>query len=113
MHLGYADDVIIFCNGGRASVRKVMGVLTDYQRVSGQLVNASKSCCLLSKKVSGLRSQRVGEETGFARKSLPITYLGCPLYEGRRSKSLFAGIIDKVQARLLSWQNRWLSRGRG
>ncbi|XP_027072036.2 uncharacterized protein [Coffea arabica] len=111
VHLGYADDVIIFCNGGRASVRKVMGVLTDYQRVSGQLVNASKSCCLLSKKVSGLRSRRVAEETGFARKSLPITYLGCPLYEGRRSKSLFAGIIDKVQARLLSWQNRWLSMG--
>nr|XP_027103110.1 uncharacterized protein LOC113724399 [Coffea arabica] len=111
VHLGYADDVIVFCNGGWVSVRKVMGVLIDYQRVSGQLVNVSKSCCLLSKKVFGLRSRRVAEETGFARKSLPITYLGCPLYEGRRSKSLFAGIIYKVQARLLSWQNRWLSMG--
>nr|XP_027102979.1 uncharacterized protein LOC113724256 [Coffea arabica] len=78
-HLAYADDVIIFSNGGKRSLGCVMRVLEGYQ------------------------------VTGFPAKSLPVTYLGCPLFRGRRVKSLFAELLSKFSHRIASWQGRWLS----
>nr|XP_027083643.1 uncharacterized protein LOC113705941 [Coffea arabica] len=52
-HLAYADDIIIFCNGSKRSLACVMEVLGKYQRISGQLVNVSKSCFLVDKKRLG------------------------------------------------------------
>lgn len=42
-HLWYADDTILFCSGDRTSVIKMMKVLRDYERTSGQMINKSKS----------------------------------------------------------------------
>jgi len=49
--------------------------------------------------------------TGFSSKEFPVTYLGCPLYVGRKTKGLFTGILDKVSSRINSWQGKWLSSG--
>ncbi|XP_027088680.1 uncharacterized protein [Coffea arabica] len=38
-HLAFVDDVIIFANGGAASLKKVMQILEWYQHDLGQLVN--------------------------------------------------------------------------
>ncbi|XP_027082422.1 uncharacterized protein [Coffea arabica] len=108
-HLAYTDDIIIFCNGSKRSLACVMEVLGKYQRISGQLVNASKSYFLVDRMVSLIRCRVIARTTGFSFKELPVTYLGCPLYAGRRVRSLFNGLLDKVSQRLNSWRGRWLS----
>lgn len=46
-HLAYADDVLIFSAGDRASLKFVMEVLWSYERVSGQLINVQKKAASL------------------------------------------------------------------
>nr|XP_027124765.1 uncharacterized protein LOC113741433 [Coffea arabica] len=108
-HLAYADDIIVFCNGGKRSLEFVREVLQGYQEVSGQLVNVAKSCFLVGKKTSVARRRIIAHVTGFCSRSLPVTYLGCPLFEGRRVKALFSNLLSKVSQRIASWHGRWLS----
>ena len=86
-----------------------LAVLGKYQRISGQLVNVSKSCFLVDKKVSLVRRWVIARTTEFSFKELLVTYLGCPLYAGRRVRSFFNGLLDKVSQRLSSWRGQWLS----
>ncbi|XP_019179053.1 PREDICTED: uncharacterized protein LOC109174263 [Ipomoea nil] len=49
--------------------------------------------------------------TGCAHNDFPFTYLGCPVYIGRKKCIYFASAIDKVKAKCLSWQRRVPSKG--
>lgn len=49
-HLSYADDTILLCSGDRPSVIKMMTVLRDYENISGQRINKSKSSFYLHDK---------------------------------------------------------------
>jgi hypothetical protein len=51
----------------------------------------------------------VEENTGFQYQSLPMLYLGVPLYKGHKKAVLFEDLINKMKRRLLGWENRWLS----
>lgn len=42
-HLFYANDVLVFTNGAKKSLRNLMQLLQAYERSSGQMVNLSKS----------------------------------------------------------------------
>lgn len=42
-HLLYADDVVFFSNGSKASLRSIINVLKVYEEWSGQVVNKKKS----------------------------------------------------------------------
>ncbi|XP_075499183.1 uncharacterized protein LOC142537561 [Primulina tabacum] len=58
-HLAYADDVIIFANGGSRSLRRLMGLLHHYENCSGQLVNAVKSSVILPPRCSERLRSRI------------------------------------------------------
>ncbi|MDD0148504.1 hypothetical protein PSY31_22725, partial [Shigella flexneri] len=49
--------------------------------------------------------------TGFQRGHFPFTYLGCPIYRGRTTTSLFSALFDKVQKKLAGWKGKLLSMG--
>ena len=74
--------------------------IQEYERVSGQLVNPSKSGFLVDRKTKDGVTTRVKCVTGFSRRNLPTNYLGCPLFQGRKKKSLFINMIKKVAARM-------------
>lgn len=38
-HLSYADDTILFCSGRAYSIRRMIKVLRDYEKLSRQMVN--------------------------------------------------------------------------
>ncbi|XP_071939025.1 uncharacterized protein [Coffea arabica] len=61
-HLGYADDVLIFSSASMKSLKLVKQVLTDYEAVFGQRINARKSCFLVHPTVSP--SKRLGIQRG-------------------------------------------------
>ena len=88
-----------------------MQILQDYQDCSCQLINKDKSYFLTSSKCSSSRRAVVAKLTGFSYKSFLVKYLGCPLFLGRKVRSLFSRLIDSIAGRISSWSSKWLSFG--
>ncbi|XP_027184038.1 uncharacterized protein LOC113782345 [Coffea eugenioides] len=110
-HLAYADDVIIFCSGLKASLQVILRTLDAYCSISGQQVNYHKSCFLVDRKLPLARKRAIARVTGFQERSFPIKYLGCPLYVGRAKLYFFSELCNLVSRRVLSWSGRLLSSG--
>ncbi|XP_060202505.1 uncharacterized protein LOC132630945 [Lycium barbarum] len=110
-HLSYADDTILFCYGDGCSLKLMMKRLRNYEKASGQLVNTDKSCYYIHHKVLARVNRRIKRHTKMRNRSFPFTYLGCPVFYGRRKLIYYEDLIKKVMKRILSWQNRLLSFG--
>ncbi|XP_033517264.1 uncharacterized protein [Nicotiana tomentosiformis] len=86
-----------------------METLAKYERVSGQKINKDKSAVYLHQSVTQTVVNRVVEETNIPRKEFLFTYLGVPIYYGRRRIAHFKEITDKIQNRLSLWTGKQLS----
>lgn len=89
----------------------LMETLNNYERVSRQKINKSKSRVSLFSKEHDQARQRVEEITGMSYKSLPIKYMGFPLYEGRRHYVMFSEMMSKILYRTGGWKNKLPSIG--
>ncbi|XP_075091545.1 uncharacterized protein LOC142171747 [Nicotiana tabacum] len=110
-HLAYVDNTIIFASAQPESLKKVMTVLGSFERISGQLINKSKSSFYMHANVSNALFQAVGNATGFTRGEFSFTYLGCPNFYTRRMKDYYNDLIKKVKGKLHSWKGKLLSFG--
>ncbi|XP_075503964.1 uncharacterized protein LOC142541290 [Primulina tabacum] len=110
-HLAYADDIIIFANGGTREMNSLMDFLHHYENFSGQLVNAVKSVIILPPRCSGRTRSRLLRITGFGEGCFPIKYLGVPLFRGNRVCSLFDPLVQMVSKKLEGWELKTLSPG--
>lgn len=72
-HLLFANDTLIWTNGGSRSVRNLISFIKLYD--TGQLVNASKSCFLVHHKAPTSLQSSIQSLTGFQQKSFPLKYL--------------------------------------
>ncbi|PKA62829.1 5'-3' exoribonuclease 2 [Apostasia shenzhenica] len=110
-HLAFADDCIIFCNGTKNSLQKIKNFLNHYESISGQKINVSKSSFICSKKTGKILINNISNITGFNRKYLPISYLGCPIYKGNIKIFFFNNVINKIRNRIFGWEFKLLSKG--
>lgn len=110
-HLSFADDVIIFVNGCRFSLHRLMNFLHHYETVSGQLINQSKSSFYIKGQTSVSHKTIVQSVTGFQPRQFPFTYLGCPVYVGGVQIRHFDDMIRKIRGMISGWANRLLSFG--
>ncbi|XP_060195138.1 uncharacterized protein LOC132624361 [Lycium barbarum] len=110
-HLAYADDTIIFASAKEESLRLVMEKLASYESVSGQKINKGKSVVFLHHNVTQEVEEHVFDITRIPRKDFPFTYLGVPIYYGRRMIAHYKEITDKIFNRLNSWTGKLLSIG--
>nr|XP_016504508.1 PREDICTED: uncharacterized protein LOC107822473 [Nicotiana tabacum] len=88
-HFAYADDIIIFSSGNSRPVKLIMKQITNYEKASGQGINMIRAY------------------TGFMDKTFSFTYLGCPIYVGRKKICYFDDMFTKVVKRLNGWQGRF------
>lgn len=95
-HLEYADDVIIFTSGSNISLGLIEQELKNYQDCSGQLINESKGCFLIDPDSPVELIQRVKRVTSYRQVEFPITYLGCPLYIGRKKNHSLAIALRRL-----------------
>ncbi|XP_042059527.1 uncharacterized protein LOC121804041 [Salvia splendens] len=109
-HLAYADDIIIFTQARRASLKHLKDCLKYYMEVSGQKINEAKSCFYIDKKHVGWAAD-VASIEGFQQGSLSCTYLGVPIFRGWKKTNLFMFIQDKFSHKILCWCHRHLSFG--
>ncbi|KAL0315332.1 UNVERIFIED_CONTAM: putative ribonuclease H protein [Sesamum radiatum] len=110
-HLAYADDLMIFTTTCRQNMELLCDFLRAYERVSGQLINDSKSSFIVGRQASSLHTQAVQDVLGYQLKHLPVTYLGVPLYKGNRKACLFDPIISRLRDLLQGWAMTNLSHG--
>lgn len=82
-HLLYADDLLIFLNGNKSSVRRFMQISHTYEKWSVQLINKDKSALFLSKKINVTRQRELFRLTGYVRGSFSTIYLRVPLVSGQ------------------------------
>jgi hypothetical protein len=108
--LSFADDIVIFSNGNRSSVRRLVRFIQLYERCSGQRVNSSKSCFIPARDMIHSRVSWVESFTGFRASSLPLPYLGIVLYRGRKLNAIFDPLTDKVRGKIIRWNSSFLSQ---
>ncbi|XP_042956337.1 uncharacterized protein LOC122292170 [Carya illinoinensis] len=107
--LMYADDIFIFANGGKKSMRGLMEVLTLYEHWTGQILNKNKSAILFSKKISDPRKSFILYMTDFSEGSFPFKYLGVPIVVGRLKVCDFGELIGKFNKKIAGWKMKMLS----
>ncbi|XP_060170788.1 uncharacterized protein LOC132601740 [Lycium barbarum] len=110
-HLAFADDTILFCNGGRTSIRLMLKTLAKYEAISGQKINKAKCSFSVAIKTDLETISRLETLTGMKYEPLPIKYLGCPLYSGRKKNEYFSAMVSKVINRVRGWHLKFLSTG--
>jgi hypothetical protein len=97
-HLLFADDCLIFTQATERGGQRLMEILHQYQRGSGQLVNMAKSAIYFSKNCNDDEKQMVKNVTGIQNEALCEKYLGLPTAVGRSTKDSFEAIPTKSEA---------------
>ncbi|XP_026430512.1 uncharacterized protein LOC113327547 [Papaver somniferum] len=106
-HLFFADDVFMFCNGAKKSLKNLLSLLDDYQISSGQVINKSKSKCFVDG-VSNARKQQISEVVNMDLSHFPDKYLGVILAPGRVTSSMVWPMLEQLQRKLAAWKGKLL-----
>jgi hypothetical protein len=80
-----------------------------FEAVSGLKINLAKSVLVpigCVDNVDGLAGI-----LGCGVSSLPLKYLGYPLGASFKAKSIWDGVVGKIERRLASWKRMYLSKG--
>jgi hypothetical protein len=108
-YLLFADDTLIFCGAQAKHVRNLRCTFLCFEAVSGLRINLGKFELVSIGEVGDVES--LAQILGCRIGSLPMTYLGLPLGASFRSRSIWNGVIEKVERRLASWKKLYLSKG--
>ncbi|KAL9663483.1 hypothetical protein QQ045_018870 [Rhodiola kirilowii] len=108
-HQLFADDILIFTNGCKNSVRELKGLIDKFCLLSGQLLNPDKSIMIFSDRIKERKRADLLQLTGFKEGRLPQTYLGAPLYKGITLIAYFDDLVNRLLARIKGWASHFLS----
>ncbi|CAH9124930.1 unnamed protein product [Cuscuta epithymum] len=109
-HLGFADDLLIFLNGGSRSLINFNNFIKDYQTASGQTVNLQKSSFIISKNAAS-RATLIEDLLDMKRSDFPMKYLGVYLHKGINRAQYCLNIIKQFDEKLTPWKQKHLSQG--
>uniref|UniRef100_A0A1D1YFE7 Retrovirus-related Pol polyprotein LINE-1 n=1 Tax=Anthurium amnicola TaxID=1678845 RepID=A0A1D1YFE7_9ARAE len=107
-HILFADDLIIFMKDDLGTAHAVADVIAQFGTYSGLHFNCGKSRVYIGAKVSCRRS--LPDILGVSESSLPVRYLGLPLFSKSLKDVHCQGLVDKVRRKISSWKNRFLSK---
>jgi len=96
----FADDCLLFCKTTMASSTHLKSLLDKFCDISGQLINYHKSTLTFSHNAIAHQENIVIGIFYIPHQASLGKYLGCPLFQGRPSKTTFKEIIDKATAKL-------------
>eukprot|EP00253_Pinus_taeda_P017553 PITA_17553 len=111
-HALFADDSLLL---GGASIRIAKAfdnVLKSYCRVTGALINESKSE-IYSWNTEQQKITNISKILGFKghAKWDSVRYLGLPISSGVNESSLWTHIISKIKSKIVAWGGYWLTKG--
>nr|XP_016483420.1 PREDICTED: uncharacterized protein LOC107804102 [Nicotiana tabacum] len=89
----------------------IIGAELLYEESSGHKINKDKSHFMTSSGAFQSAIRRIKAETGFSGREYPLTYLGCPLYIGRKRIIHYNNLTTKIVGRIKGWHGKMLSYG--
>ncbi|KAF6145533.1 hypothetical protein GIB67_037566, partial [Kingdonia uniflora] len=110
-HLLYADDFIVFLNGGKSSITGLMEFLRRYEACTGQKINKAKSGIFMHHSTPATRKTIIQTHCGIQMGTFPNLYLGAPICYGRMRIAHFDSLIRRVQMKIEGWKGKLLSAG--
>lgn len=110
-HLLFADDSLFFSLANIRTARKLKKMFEDYEAISGQAINLSKSSIIFGSKVRNIIKTQVRNVLGIHNDGGIGKYLGIPKQVGNSKSDMFAAVIEKVKAVTQGWKQRHLSLG--
>jgi len=90
---------MVFCKGKTFSINAVINLFNRYASCSGQVINPTKSI-FFSGSMSTQRQAFIANLLGFSVGSLPISYLGAPIFKGKPKIIHFQAIEDTIWLKL-------------
>ncbi|KAL9683424.1 hypothetical protein QQ045_015246 [Rhodiola kirilowii] len=96
-HLLYADDLLLFSNGRKDSMRKVLYIVNKFCSISGHMLNQDKSKLFFSKSITPACRQKLFDLTKFSEGTFPTNYLGAPFFSGRPKIIYFKHLEDSIK----------------
>jgi len=109
-HLQFADDTLILGEKSWLNVRSMRAMLLLFENISGLKVNFHKSM-LSGVNVNDSWLMEAALVLNCRRGAVPFVYLGLPIGGDSTKLSFWKPVIDRVVARLSSWNNKFLSFG--
>jgi hypothetical protein len=109
-HLLFAEDTLIFCGAQEEQFRHLRCIFLCFEAASGLRINLGISEVVPIGAVEDV--DRLAHLLGCRVASLPLTYLGLPLGASYKSVSIWNGVIEKTERRLVGWKRMYLLKGR-
>ncbi|KAG7548232.1 Reverse transcriptase domain [Arabidopsis suecica] len=106
-HLMFADDVMVFFDGGSSSLHGICEVLDDFASWSGLQVNKDKTNLYLAG--TDQSEELAFSRYGFPTSSLPVRYLGLPLMSRKLRIAEYEPLMEKLIKRFRSLAVKSLS----
>ncbi|KAJ7009360.1 hypothetical protein NC653_000125 [Populus alba x Populus x berolinensis] len=107
-HLSFADDLMIFCQAGLASVDIIRVAMDSFSKISGLAINHDKSYVFLSGVDPDLRIA-ITNQLSFKPGTLLVKYLGIPLISTRLTYHNCVALIDRITSRIKVWTSASLT----
>jgi hypothetical protein len=107
-HILYADDIMLFCKATNSNIQVLSDLFLNYADISGQKVNPTKSS-IFAGALSHQRLHVIADRLGFSIGSLPFTYLGVPIFQGKPKRCHLQPIADKIKVKLSAWKASYLT----
>ncbi|KAL9675251.1 hypothetical protein QQ045_003452 [Rhodiola kirilowii] len=101
--------MLVFSNGHKNSIRQLLSVINDFCEASGQMLNPEKSKVYFLGHIKEERRKSTLEISKFSEGTLPVTYLGAPLFTGKARVSYFKHLEAVVRGKISSWAKNFLS----
>lgn len=109
-HMMFADDLLLFGQANMEQMRRVLHVLEQICRMSGQQVSLAKTSVMFSKNVPREVRNQLVNVSGFKEVSYLGKYLGVPLLGRAPKKADYHYLIEQVNQKLAGWKARHLSQ---
>ncbi|XP_039685099.1 uncharacterized protein [Medicago truncatula] len=109
-HLQFAYDTLLIGEKSWLNVRSMRAVLLLFEEVSGLKVNFHKSM-LTGVNVTDSWLSEAAMVMNCRKGSIPFIYLGLPIGGDSWKLSFWKPVLDRIAARLSSWNNKFLSFG--
>ncbi|KAK5793506.1 hypothetical protein PVK06_034655 [Gossypium arboreum] len=110
-HLLFADDCILFGEATERGAVYLKQILHEYEKCSGQSVNYAKSTIFFSSNTQEGEKRVVTRVLGVRSSNNSEKYLGLPNLVGRKKKTSFQSLKDRLLQRIDNWSIKHLSQG--
>ncbi|XP_019168818.1 PREDICTED: uncharacterized protein LOC109164726 [Ipomoea nil] len=105
-HLCFADDMVLFIEASLDQVEIVQNCLAKFCTASGQKVSLEKSQIHFSKNMAPALATEIESKFGISETKDLGRYLGVPSIHERVTCNIYAGLLERIAARLEGWKLR-------